>query len=293
MFLNYEEPLYRPPAEANSLILQVTFGCSFNNCAFCSMYEAKEYKQKNIKTIKKEIESISSYNNTITRVFLADGDALSLKTNILVEILDSLNEAFPNLRRVSIYASAFNLLEKSFEELELLRSKKLSLIYYGIESGSFEVLKKINKPISNEKMIEGLNKASKANIKISATVILGVAGKALSSLHIKKTAELINQTTINYLSTLQLILDSNSYLKYIKNFGVDFEFLDDKEMLEEQKKLLKNLNPTKQIIFRSNHASNSLALAGNLPKDKQRLIKEIEFALTNENTLIPSFLRGF
>lgn len=142
-------------------------------------------------------------------------------------------------------------------------------------------------------MIEGLNKASKANIKISATVILGVAGKALSSLHIKKTAELINQTTINYLSTLQLILDSNSYLKYIKNFGVDFEFLDDKEMLEEQKKLLKNLNPTKQIIFRSNHASNSLALAGNLPKDKQRLIKEIEFALTNENTLIPNFLRGF
>lgn len=88
-------------------------------------------------------------------------------------------------------------------------------------------------------------------------------------------------------------MDSNSYLKYIKNFGVDFEFLDDKEMLEEQKKLLKNLNPTKQIIFRSNHASNSLALAGNLPKDKQRLIKEIEFALTNENTLIPNFLRGF
>lgn len=241
MFLTYDEPLYRPPAEANSFILQITLGCSFNNCTFCSMYKTKEYKQKDLQTIKKEIKTFSSYDNTITKVFLADGDALNLKTNILVEILDSLNQAFPKLRRVSIYASAFNLLDKTLEDLQLLKSKKLSLIYYGIESGSFEVLKKINKPISNEKMIEGLNKASKANIKISATVILGLAGKSFSSLHIKETAKLINQTSINYLSTLQLILDSNAYLKYIKNFGVDFKFLDDLEMLEEQKELLKNL----------------------------------------------------
>ncbi len=286
MFLNYSEPLYRPPAEANSLILQVTFGCSFNNCTFCSMYKTKKYKQKDLQTIKKEIEFLSFYNNTITKVFLADGDALSLKTNTLVQILDSLNEFFPKLRRVSIYASAFNLLEKNIEELEILRSKKLSLIYYGIESGSYEVLKKINKPISNKKMIEGLNKVSKANIKISATVILGVAGKTLSSLHIKKTAELINQTSINYLSTLQLILDTNSYLKYIKNFEKKFKFLNDVEILEEQKELLKNLNPKNKIIFRSNHISNLLVLSGTLPKDKDKLIKKIEFNLINRNTLL-------
>lgn len=290
--LNYSEPLYRPPAEANSLIIQVTLGCSFNNCAFCTMYETKQYQIRSLEDIYMDMTKASNYKN-ITRVFLADGDALGLKTEYLLKILQYLKRYLPKLRRVSIYASAFNLYEKSQHELELLKQNGLTLIYYGIESGNYEVLKKVNKPITQEKMITGLNKAHNAGIKISATVILGLAGKKLSKQHIKDSAFIINKTNITYLSTLQLMLTPQTYEKFLRNFDMDFQELNDKEMLEEQKEFLKELNPANKVIFRSNHASNSFALAGNLPKDKEKLIYLVEMALNNDNLITPSFLRGF
>ena len=221
----YNQPLYRPPAEANSIIIQATLGCSFNKCTFCTMYESKEFVERPLEEVFLDIDNMATSYNDANKMFLADGDALAIKTNQLVKILDYAYSKFPKLRRVSVYASAFNLHDKSLDELKLLKEKGLNLIYYGIESGSFEVLKKIQKPISNEKMCDGLAKAYDAGIKTSVTVILGVAGKKYSKLHIEQTAKILNQIKITYLSTLQLMLESHTKKRFIKNFDGEFELL--------------------------------------------------------------------
>lgn len=279
--IEYNQPLYRPPAEANSVIIQATYGCSFNKCTFCTMYESKNFQIRKLEDVFKDIDAMSSYSQNTNKMFLADGDALALDTNHLIKILDYSYLKFPKLRRISLYASSFNLYDKTLEELKLLKEKGLTLIYYGIESGSYEVLKKIQKPISNTKMIDGLNKAYDAGMKTSVTVILGVAGKKYSSLHIKETASIINQIKVTYLSTLQLMIEDSRKEKFIKNFDGEFEMLNEREMLEEQKSFLEQLNTSNKVIFRSNHVSNSLALAGTIPKDKDRLIAEVSFVLEN------------
>lgn len=294
--LNYQEPLYRPPAEANSLILQITIGCSYNKCSFCSMYETKKFKIKTLNEIFEDINKVSIYQDT-RRIFLADGDALACETDFLVEILKYLKKTFPKLQRVSSYASPYNLLEKSQDELKLLRGNGLSLVYYGIESGNQELLKYINKPMNPKKMLEGLNKATKANMKISATVILGLGGKNLSKQHIEDTAKLVNECEhINYLSTLQLgltLTKEDNFFKRFEDKNNEFIFCSDKEMLEEQKEFISLLNPKKSIIFRSNHASNALPLKGTLPKDKDELVQVLNIAVDDESMLRPKFLRGF
>ena len=294
--LNYQEPLYRPPAEGNSLILQITIGCSYNKCSFCSMYETKEFKKKSLDEVFQDIDKVSIYQDT-RRVFLADGDALACDTDFLLEILKYLKKTFPKLQRVASYASPYNLLEKSQEELNLLREHGLSLVYYGIESGNHELLKYINKPMRPSKMAEGLNKATNAKMKISATVILGLGGKKLSEQHIEDSAKLVNECEhINYLSTLQLGLTPTKEDNFFKRFedkNSEFIFCSDSDMLEEQKKFISLLNPKKPIIFRSNHASNALPLKGTLPKDKDDLIEILNMAKDNESMLRPKFLRGF
>jgi len=294
--IEYHEPLYRPPAEASSLIIQITLGCSYNKCSFCSMYETKKFKIKDIEEIKEDIDELSYYQD-IRRVFLADGDALACDTKLLIEVLDYLKKTFSKLQRVSSYASPYNLLEKTQEELNLLREHGLSLVYYGIETGNHELLKYINKPMKPEKMIEGLNKATKANMKISATVILGLGGKKLSKQHIEDTAKLINSCEhINYLSTLQLGLSGTKEESFFKRFedkNKEFVFCSDQDMLEEQKRFISLINPKKAIIFRSNHASNALPLKGTLPKDKEALVEILEEASEDSSMLRPKFLRGF
>ncbi|KAB7884425.1 radical SAM protein [Poseidonibacter ostreae] len=277
----YNQPLYRPPAEANSIIIQATLGCSFNKCTFCTMYESKEFVVRPLEEVFLDIDKMATSYGDANKMFLADGDALACDTEHLIKILEYAYNKFPKLRRVSIYASAFNLHDKSLDELKLLKEKGLNLIYYGIESGSYEVLKRIQKPISNQKMCDGLNKAYEAGMKISVTVILGVAGKKYSKLHIEETAKILNQIKITYLSTLQLMLEQHTKQRFIKNFDGEFELLSTKEMLKEQKYFLELLNPMNKVIFRSNHASNSLALAGTLPKDKCRLVDEVSYIIDN------------
>ena len=291
--IHYSEPLFRPPSEGNNLILQVTHGCSYNKCTFCSMYRTKKYEEKSLEEIFKDIDTLSQYYPQTTRVFLADGDALAMHTQTLVSVLNYLHKKFVHLRRVSSYASPLNLELKTLDELICLRENGLKQIYFGIETGSDILLKKIQKGSSFKKMKTGLLKASAANMKISATVILGVGGKQYTQEHIEKTALLVNETKINFLSTLQLGLQQSEQEEFFKKFDYAFEFLDDKEMLKEQLAFLEALNPTNQVIFRSNHASNAFALAGNLPKDKMRLMFELKQALENENSMIPSWLRGF
>lgn len=257
------------------------------------MYKTKKYQVRNIEEIFKEIDTLAYIYPDSNKVFLADGDALSLPTDYLVKVLHYLKCSFPRLGRVSVYATAQNVLEKSDEDLQLLQENHLNLIYYGIETGNDELLKKINKGVTASQIIESLNKASKANIKISATVILGIGGEEYTNEHIKDTAVIINNTTVNYLSTLQLGLEEDIRERFLKHFD-NFKMLNDYQVLDEQKRFLKLLSPTNKVIFRSNHASNALHLAGTLPKDTARLLEEINMAIViGEGALVPNRFRSF
>lgn len=289
----YSFPLYRPPAEADNIIIQATLGCSHNRCSFCTMYKSKRYTVRPLSEVQREIEALSHANPHANKVFLADGDALALPTEHLAELLRLLQNSFPRLSRVSLYATAQNFLEKSVEELKELRAGGLSLAYFGIETGNEELLGKIDKGVNASEIIEALHRADEANIKISATVILGIGGMEYTHEHIRDTAKLINSAPITYLSTLQLGLEEGAKERFLRTFN-SFTPLNDLQILQEQYNLLNLINPPQKIIFRSNHASNALHLAGTLPKDAERLISEIDNALrVGEGAMVPSWMRGF
>jgi len=291
-FLQYEEPLYRPPSEANNLILQITVGCRFNQCSFCSMYKHKQYRLKTLDEIKHDIELARTLNTKTSRIFLADGDAFNLKPDQLLEILKLLQTAFPQLTRVSCYATPSNISAKSHQELTTLKQNKLSLLYVGIETGDNHLLKKITKGATQSGILKSLTLADNVGIKVSATIILGLGGQTYWQQHIQETVKLLNQAPVTYLSTLQLYLDKTSEDEFYQKFKEPFIHQNDESILTELSELIINLSPPKKLIFRSNHASNALALAGNLPKDRERLIGEINFAMNNLSKLTPDYLRS-
>ncbi len=290
----YDYPLYRPPAEADSLIIQATLGCSHNRCTFCTMYKSKRYQVRALTELFEEIDALAASYPLTRRIFLADGDALALPTPHLLKLLQYLQQSFPKLGRISLYATAQNLLEKPLEALKQLREHKLSLLYFGIESGHDALLRKIDKGVNSGQIIEALDKASLAGMKVSATVILGLGGAAYSKAHIAQTARLINRAPLTYLSTLQLGLEDDAKERFKRAFQEGFTMLDDYSLLDEQKELITLLDPASPIIFRSNHASNALPLKGTLPKDKARLLKAIDAATARgSSAFVPLELRGF
>lgn len=291
--LNYDMPLYRPPSEGNNLIIQVTLGCSFNRCSFCSMYRSKNFLLRPLEEVINEIKQLAHVYRGVDRVFLADGDALVAPTEHLVSILDALQAAFPYLERVACYALPANLRKKSVSELKQLQQKKLDLIYYGIETGSADLLKRITKGATPQIMRQGLEKAKEARLRISATVILGLGGQKYWQEHIDATANFVNQVELDYLSTLQLGLDPIIHDEFLKKFREPFEPRDDFGILQEQKRLIEQLSPPAPLIFRSNHASNALALAGTLPQDKARLLASLAMAQQGQVSLRPDWLRGY
>ncbi len=291
--IHYSFPLYRPSAEAENIIVQATLGCSHNRCSFCTMYKTKRYTIRPLNEVRREIEALAHAYPNANKVFLADGDALALPTEHLAKLLRLLKTSFPRLTRVSLYATAQNFLEKSIDELKELRAGGLSLAYFGIETGNNELLSKIDKGVNRDQMIEALDRAHEANIKISATVILGIGGTEHTREHISDTARVINAAPITYLSTLQLGLEEGVKDRFLRVFD-SFTPLNDLQILNEQRELLSLINPPQKIIFRSNHASNALHLAGTLPKDRNRLLDEIDDALrVGEGAMVPRWMRGF
>lgn len=285
--------LWRPPSEGENLILRATLGCSFNRCGFCGMYRDRVYTEIPLDEVIREMGEAASTWPEAHRVFLADGDALALPTDHLLALLEALGRHFPRLTRVSCYATPANLLKKSPEALAALRGLKLSLVYYGIESGHGPLLKRVVKGATPEGMAEGLEKAHGAGIKVSATVILGLGGRKMWREHMLDTAGLLRRAPVSYLSTLQLYVDESILPGFLAGFDGDFEQQDDRGMLEEQRLLLERLDELPQpVIFRSNHASNALALAGNLPKDRARLLARVDAALRGEGFLRPAWMRG-
>ncbi len=288
----YDMPLWRPPSEGTNLIVQATLGCSFNGCTFCSMYKTKPFRARPLADIFTDIEDMAADWPDAHRVFLADGDALVLPVDDLLQVLDKLHGAFPDLTRVSCYATPINLLRKSVGDLRRLRNHGLRLVYVGIESGSGTILKRIRKGATQKSMVEALGRAAEAGLKVSATVVLGLGGKGDWREHIDGTTEVVNRVPPTYLSTLQLTLDPTVAGRFAQAYGVPYTPQDDDGILLEQERLLETLAPPTPVIFRSNHASNCLALAGTLPKDKERLLAEIAAARSGTSALRPSFLRG-
>ncbi|NOR51312.1 MAG: radical SAM protein [Gammaproteobacteria bacterium] len=288
----YDMPLFRPPSEGENLIIQATLGCSFNRCSFCAMYRTKEYVERPLEAVFEDIEQAAKDWPGASRLFLADGDALALPTEQLVQILDKLAATLPRLTRVTCYATPANILRKTAEELAQLKAHKLNLLYFGIESGSDLILKKVTKGATQRGIFDALNRAHDAGLKISATVVLGLGGKTHWQEHIDGTIELLNRAPINYLSTLQLFLDEGSVDEFHHKFAEPFSFQDDAAILQEQQRLISGLRPPQPIIFRSNHASNALALAGNLPRDRERLLAQLQHAMADSSQLRPHHIRG-
>ena len=292
MPIAYDMPLYRPPSEGSNLIIQATLGCSFNRCTFCSMYRDKTYQARPLEAIFADIEAAARDWPGAHRVFLADGDALVLPTETLLAILDKLAASLPELARVSAYATPKNLLDKPADELAALKARKLSLVYMGIESGANAVLKRIRKGASQTTHARALGRAREGGLKVSATVILGLGGRTAWREHIAGTAELVNREAPAYLSTLQLGLEDRMTGEFLAAQGAGFEFQDDAGILAEQELLLSLLDPPRPVIFRSNHASNCLPLAGTLPKDREALLALVAAARAGAAPLRPQWIRG-
>lgn len=272
--MHYEEPVFRPPSEANSLILQITIGCSQNQCLFCGMYKMKRFRIRKADEILSEIHTVPLQDRTlIKRVFLADGDALVYPQKGLITILDALNGMFPNLNRVGIYASPKSLTTKSVDELASLREKKLKILYFGLESGDAETLQKAIKGYEPDEMLTLCQKAHRAGLKLSVMAILGLAGREHSAEHAAATAEWINALSPLYFSLLTLFRRGND--DYFKSI----EPLSNGEILEEALAIVRGLKPQKTIL-RSNHVSNILHLSGTYPKDREKIIAQAEAALT-------------
>ncbi len=293
--VEYDQPLYRPPSEGRNLIIQATIGCSFNQCTFCSMYKTKAYRPRPLADVFADIDAAARAWPEAARVFLADGDALVLPTGDLVAILGRLARAFPRLERVSLYATPINLNRKSEDELRRLRDKGLSLAYVGIESGSADILRRIRKGASPATVIAALERAHAAGIAVSGTVILGLGGRRLWREHIDGTVEVINAAPPVYLSTLQLRLDDTTVGDFIARFERDdtaFLPQNDADILAELERLLRGVDPPLPIVFRSNHASNCLPLAGVLPEDRDTLLASITLARHGAPVMRPEFLRA-
>ena len=285
----YDYPLYRPPSEAYSLIIQATLGCSQNKCTFCSMYKSKKFTIKPLEQIKKEIDFFRIYVKKAERIFLADGDALIMPMKILKEIFIYINEKFPEAERISLYGSPKSILLKTPEELLELKNLGLGLIYLGVESGSDKILSSVKKGVSREEIIAAGKKVKKVGIPLSVTAIAGLGGKENSIEHAVETASLISEINPDYFGVLTLMLEEGTELLEEYKKG-NFIPLLSSEILEETKLMIKNINVKEKCIFRSNHASNYVSLKGTLPYEKENILKTIDSALEN-NEIKSEFLR--
>ena len=291
--LNYDAPLYRPPSEANSLIFQVTLGCSFNQCSFCDMYRSKEYSERTWDEVKGEIDMMAKIMPETQRVFLADGDAINLSTEYMVKILKYIREKFSSIERISCYAMPMNLLKKTPEDLQKLHDAGLNMLYLGIESGSDIVLRKVTKGATSKTIIKACNKAKDIGFKLSCMVILGLGGKKYSKENAIETGKVISASKPDFVGALTLYLENGIKDEFITKWGGEFVKIDDNESLEELELLVSNINAENQIVFRANHGSNAYNIAGTFPQDKDEMLEKIGWLNKHPENVRPEGLRGF
>ena len=281
--IKLEEPVIRPPSEADSLLLQVTIGCSHNRCTFCGTYMMKKFRIRPVKDVLGEIDWAAEHFRDVRRVFLCDGNALCVESAHLGKILDRINRRFPALQRIGIYANAGDLLGKSVEELRSFREKKLAIAYLGLESGSDEVLLRAKKGNTAAEAVEAVQRAHEAGIKISAMTLLGLGGKELTEAHALDSAKVLNAMNPRFISFLTVVVLPNTALERAQREG-RFTPPEPLEVVKELRTIVSNLEVTNSIL-RSNHVSNLVTLAGNLPRDKEHLLAQIDECLADPKLL--------
>jgi radical SAM superfamily enzyme YgiQ (UPF0313 family) len=288
--MHYEGRIIRPPSEANSILLQVTVGCSHNKCAFCGTYQGERFKIKSDDIIYSDIEYAARNFTFMRRLFLCDGDALIIPQKRLLAILTAIEEKLPWVTRVGTYANVKSLKMKTPVELAELRSHGLGIIYMGLETGDDTTLKAINKGFTSEAAIEMGRKVIDAGMKLSITVLLGIAGRERSEVHAKETGRVLSAIDPNYIGALSLMLVPGTPLFQDYEKGI-FPLLEPKEMLREIRTMISHTELSSGLFF-ANHASNYLPIKARLPKDKAQTLALIDRALAGELRLKPEYMRA-
>jgi len=276
--LTYEGAIYRPPSEAKSLIVQATVGCSWNRCTFCVSYKDKRFRVRPLAEVIAEVKSAATkLAPYVRRVFIADGNALVMRTESLLKLCHALKECFPRLERISCYACPQDALRKSVEELRMLREAGLSMVYLGVESGDPEVLRRVEKGVGPEEVVEACRRIKEAGMTLSVTVIIGLGGVERWVEHSKATADVLNLIDPPYIGALTLMIVPGTplYEEYARGL---FKPLDPLGSLKELKLMVEGLNLT-HCIFRCNHASNYLPLGATLPEEKEELLDYLSFVI--------------
>ena len=285
-----EPPVFRPPSEAGSLILQVTVGCSHNRCTFCSMYRSKQFRAKPLEQVRAEIlEARAEHGGDVRRVFLADGDAMCLSASRLTAVLDALSEAFPRLQRIGIYANARDVLGKSDDELADLRRRGLRILYTGLESGDEDTLAAVEKGATVAEIVEAVKRARAAGMATSVMVLVGLAGVERSLEHARRSAEAINAMAPNYTALLTYTPTPHSPLAGRVARG-EIALPSPRESILEIREFVAGV--ACETYFTCNHASNYVPLTGRLPRAKDAILAALDSALDGAVPLKPEFLRG-
>ena len=287
--MRYKGKVYRPPSEAYSLIVQVTYGCSHNRCAFCNMYDDKHFAMRPMEEIREDFEMARRVYCRVERVFLADGDALMRKTDDLVQILGLVYGLFPECQRVTCYASPTSLQIKTEAELELLRKSGLEMVYMGLESGCDEVLARMSKGHTAAEIIAAGQKARRSGLKLSVTAISGLGSRELWQQHAVQTAEAFSAMKPEYIGLLTLMVEPGIPLEKWVREG-SFHVLGAGEVLREVELFLQHID-SEGSVFRMNHASNYLTLKGTLNQDRERLLQQVRQGLAGHG-LRDEFMRG-
>jgi radical SAM superfamily enzyme YgiQ (UPF0313 family) len=288
--MHYEGMIIRPPSEANSIILQVTVGCSHNKCTFCGTYKGERFQIKDESIIDADIRYAAQNYSFLRRLFLADGDALIIPQPKLRWIFTRIREEMPWIQRIGLYGNAKSILRKSAEELQELHSLGLGIVYLGLESGDSEVLKEIHKGFGPERMIEAGRRVRAAGIKLSVTVLLGIAGRDRSLAHARATGEVLSAMDPNYVGALTLMVLPNTELGQ-RVRDDEFELMEPLELLTELREMLSHTNLSLGL-FLANHASNYLPLKVRMPAGKEEALRLIDEALGGRVRLKPEWLRA-
>ncbi len=288
--MHYEGPIIRPPSAANSILLQITVGCSRNTCTFCGTYAGERFRIKPDAVIMEDIAFAAAACRRQRRVFLCDGDALIVPQARLLRILEAIRSGLPWVTRVGAYANAKSLRRKSLDELKELRRLGLGIVYMGLETGDDETLRNIHKGADSAEMIAMGRKAREAGFKLSVTVLLGIAGREGSQRHARETGRVLTAIDPDYVGALSLMLIPGTPLYRDWQAGV-FTLITPAEMLAELCTMLAETHLS-QGLFHANHASNYLPIKARLPKDKAATLRLITRALAGEISLKPEFMRA-
>ena len=290
--MRYEGAIYRPPSEADSLIIQITIGCSHNKCTFCGSFKDKKFRVRSFDEIKEDVEEAKAYGRYIKKVFLADGDALILPQKMLLPIVKLIKDSFPKLERIGVYGNTKSILKKSVEDLKELKRLGVGIIYLGVESGDQVTLDRVNKGTTLDKTAEAAKRVKDAGIVLSVPVLLGLGGVERSRIHAEETGKFLSRLDPEYAGALSVILVPGTALAEAVKKGT-FEVPNPYQLLEELAIMIENTNVT-HTFFASNHASNYLPVKAWLPEDKEKTLKAIRYVLDQKDPALlrPEFMRA-